>query len=113
MKVSSWKDSLIQNITYVVRMNEQIIGFSDLTSSGHLERLFVHKDFQGKGVASALVDKLESEAVKLNILDIDTEASITAKSFFERRGYKIICSQTVEKNGVKLINYQMNKRLAY
>ncbi|MFF2753301.1 GNAT family N-acetyltransferase [Psychrobacillus sp. NPDC058041] len=112
-KVKLWKESLGRNITYVVKMNNKIIGFSDLTHNGHLDRLYVHKEYQGKGIATALVDMLESEANKLNLLEIDTEASITAKPFFEQRGYKIICTQTVERKGVKLTNYQMIKKVTF
>ncbi len=54
---------------------------------------------------------LESEAKKLHLLEIHTEASITAKPFFEHRGYKIVCSQTVERNGVKLTNFKMQKKI--
>lgn len=111
IKKETWKDSLNENITYVAKINDKIVGFSDLTHSGHLDRLFVHKDYLGKGIASALVNMLESEARKLKILEIDTEASITAKPFFERLGYKTICLQTVELKGVKLTNYQMVKKI--
>lgn len=52
---------------------------------------------------------LESETKKLNLLEIDTEASITAKPFFELEGYKMVCSQTVERKGVKLTNSKMLK----
>ncbi|MEY2196931.1 GNAT family N-acetyltransferase [Neobacillus sp. BF23-41] len=109
-KMKSWKESLGQNITFVAKVNDKVVGFSDLTHNGHLDRLYVHKDYQGQGIATALVDMLESEAKKLNILEIDTEASITAKPFFEHRGYKIVCSQTVERKGVKLTNFNMIKK---
>ena len=59
LKVQSWKKSLSQNITYVAKVNEKIVGFSDLTHSGHLDRLYVHKDYQRQGIATALVDMLE------------------------------------------------------
>ncbi|WP_141431086.1 GNAT family N-acetyltransferase [Bacillus sp. 03113] len=110
-KIQTWKDSLNQNITYVAKINDKVVGFSDLTFGGHLDRLYVHKDYQGKGIASALVDMLESEAKNLKLLEIDTEASITAKPFFESRGYKVVCSQTVERMGTKLTNYQMVKKI--
>lgn len=109
-KMKSWKESLGQNITFVAKANDKVVGFSDLTHNGHLDRLYVHKDYQGQGIATALVDMLESEAKKLNILEIDTEASITAKPFFEHRGYKIVCSQIVERKGVKLTNFNMIKK---
>lgn len=109
--VKSWKESLRRNISYVAKMNDKVVGFSDLTHTGHLDRLYVHQDYQGQGIAAALVEKLESEAMKLNILEIDTEASITAKPFFEHRGYKTVCSQTVERKGVKLTNFKMIKKI--
>ena len=106
-KMKSWKESLGQNITFVAKTNDKVVGFSELTQTGYLDRLFVHKDYQGQGIATALVDMLESEAKKLNLLEIDVDASITAKPFFEHRGYNIVCSQTVERKGVKLTNYKM------
>lgn len=111
IKKEVWKDAFNQNITYVATIKDEIVGFSDLTHGGHLDRLFVHKDYQGQGIASALVNMLESEAKKLKILEIVTEASITAQPFFERLGYKTVCLQTVERKGVTLTNYRMVKQL--
>lgn len=110
-KIQSWKDSLSQHITFVAKIDDQVVGFSDLTHNGHLDRLFIHKDYQGQGIAKALVDMLESEARKLNIFEIDTEASITAKPFFEHRGYKVVFAQTIERKGVKLNNFKMMKKI--
>ena len=112
-KVKSWKESLNQNITYVAKVNDIIIGFCDLTHSGHLDRLYVHREYQRQGIATALVNLLESEAKKLNLFEIDTDASITAKPFFENRGYQIVYSQSVERNGVKLTNFKMIKSLNF
>jgi len=111
-RLNSWRESLSGNITYVAELNSQIVGFSDMTLHGYLDRLFVHKDFQGQGIASALVNTLESEARNLNIIQIDTNASITAKPFFEKMGYEVIKSQVVERNGVQLKNFKMLKNLA-
>jgi len=110
-KIDSWKVSLDQNISYVAKINDKVVGFSDMTYDGYLDRLFVHKDFQGQGIASVLVDKLENEANKLNLLEIDTDSSITAKAFFEHKGYNIVRLQTVERKGVKLTNFKMRKKL--
>jgi putative acetyltransferase len=82
-----------------------------LTYDGYLDRLFVHKDFQGQGIASALVDMLESEAKKLNLLEITTDSSITAKPFFKHKGYNIVRSHIVERKGVKLTNFKMRKKI--
>ncbi|MBD7963894.1 GNAT family N-acetyltransferase [Fictibacillus norfolkensis] len=109
--VESWKESLSQNITFVAKNKDEIVGFCDLTNSGHLDRLYVHKHYQRQGIASALANLIESEARKLDVLSIDTDASITAKPFFEQRGYRVVCPQSVVRHGVTLINFKMTKNL--
>ncbi|MFR3031966.1 MAG: GNAT family N-acetyltransferase, partial [Blautia sp.] len=71
----------------------------------YLDRLFVHKDYQRKGVATAICDKLEQMAQG----DVVTHASITAKPFFEKRGYKVVKEQKVERQGITLTNFVMKK----
>ncbi|HIY63428.1 MAG TPA: GNAT family N-acetyltransferase [Candidatus Mediterraneibacter stercoripullorum] len=88
--------------------SEQIAGFADMNSTGYMDRLYVHKDFQHCGIASALCDRLE-EAVDAD--QITTHASITAKPFFEKRGYRVIREQQVERKGILLTNYVMEKIL--
>ena len=62
------------------------------------------KDCQGRGVASALCGALEGA---FPVPRITTCASITARGFFEKRGYRVILEQQVERRGVLLTNYQM------
>lgn len=112
-RIVNWKDSLQHNITYVAEMNGKIVGFSDMNYDGHLDRLYVHKDFQGQGIASALVNILESEARRLNLVEIYTEASITATPFFERMDFQKTESQIIERKGVQLANFKMKKTLSY
>ena len=82
-----------------------IVGFGDMASDGYLDRLYVHADHQGQGIATALCDRLE-QAVQG---PITTHASITARPFFEKRGYAVIKEQTVERQGVALTNFVMIK----
>nr|WP_026264197.1 GNAT family N-acetyltransferase [Paenibacillus terrigena] len=110
-RIAAWRSSLRRHMTYVAVMGDSIVGFADLTLEGYLDRLYVHKDAQGQGVATALVNTLESEAARLRIRGINTDASVTAKSFFERRGYVVIASQIVERKGVQLVNFKMHKSL--
>ncbi|WP_155591067.1 GNAT family N-acetyltransferase [Lysinibacillus cavernae] len=110
-KITAWQKSLKNNRTYVARIHHQIVGFGDITTDGYLDRLYVHKDFQGQGIASALVDLLEAEAKKLGLSHIYTDASLTARPFFERKGYQCKQTQTVERLGITLMNVQMIKSL--
>lgn len=47
----------------------------------------------------------------LNVDKVITHASITARPFFEKRGYKVIKKQSVERSGVLLQNYVMEKQI--
>lgn len=106
--LEKWSESFLEHLTYVAIENNIIVGFGDIDKSGYLDRLFVHKEFQGRGIATAICDKLE----KLTGVErVIVHASITAKPFFEKRGYRIIRRQKVERKGVFLINYLMEKLL--
>lgn len=110
-RTESWLKALSDNMTYVAEMENRIVGFADMSRQGYLDRLFVHKDYQGQGIASALVETLESEAGKWFIDELNTDASITAKPFFEKSGFSVVQSQTVIRNGTELKNYKMKKTL--
>ncbi len=109
--LAAWNHSLIENYTVIAEENNIIIGFGDLNASGYFDRLFVHMDYQKMGVASLIATKIETFAQKNNIKQITVNASITAKPFFEKRGYTIIRQQAVERRGQTLINYAMEKHL--
>ena len=102
-KYALWQKSLSENFT--------IVGFGDIEKTGYLNRLFIHKDYQNMGIASAIVKELEKYAEKTCICTIITEASITAKPFFERLGYTLVKKQQVERIGISLTNYVMEKNI--
>ena len=110
-RLESWKQSMSSNDCYVAWIGNKIVGFSDMSPKGYLDRLYVHKDFQGQGVASALLSQIEKEARKAGLTELYTDSSITATPFFESNGYQVIQAQRVERNGVALINFRMLKRV--
>lgn len=103
----AWNSSLLSHYSYVVTMDNAIVGFGDIDKTGYLDRLFVHKDCQGQGLGTVICNKLES-IVGDNIISV--HASITAKPFFEKRGYTVVREQTVIRKGISLKNYLMQKR---
>ncbi|WP_269477295.1 GNAT family N-acetyltransferase [Hominibacterium faecale] len=103
--LEKWNQSLQEPYSIVAVDNEIIVGFGDVDKDGYLDRLFVHADYQGKGIATAICKQLE-QAVEGKIT---THASITAKPFFEKRGYKVMKKQEVERQGIFLTNFVMEK----
>ena len=106
-----WNLSLLDNYTLVVERDGDIVGFGDLDCTGYLDRLYTHKDFQGQGIATQIINELEAYARKKDIMLISTAASITAKPFFEKRGYQVIKEQRVGREGQVLPNFIMQKKL--
>lgn len=98
-----WNQSLQRHFSIVAVDDDIIVGFGDIDKIGYLDRLFVHSRYQRKGIATAICNRLES-AVQGSIV---THASITARPFFEKRGYKVIKEQQVERQGIFLTNFVM------
>ena len=80
--------------------------------TGYLDYLFFHHNYQKQAIARAICDQLE-EVIQG---DITTYASITAKPFFEKRGYIVVKEQQIERQDIfltsfymKLVNCKINK----
>ena len=111
INIDFWVNRLSQSITYVAEENNQIIGFGNLESNGYLDCFYCHKNFQRMGVGSQLLAMIEATARSLNIVTLTTAASITARSFFEAKGFRVITPQTVEHRGQSFLNFVMEKSL--
>lgn len=104
--LSEWNDSFLAHYTVAAVEDGTIIGFGDIDENGYLDRLYVHKNYQRQGVGTAICNELEKA---VSTKKITVHASITAKPFFESRGYKTVTEQQVFRNGAVLTNYIMAK----
>jgi putative acetyltransferase len=73
--------------------------------------LYVRGDAVGRGVGGLLYEAVEQKARGKGLVRLSTEASITARPFFERRGFRIVREQTVSQRGVSMTNFVMEKDL--
>ena len=106
-----WRQSLANHHTYVANDRGTVAGFADFEDDGHLDRFYVHKDYQGTGVGTMLLAALEAAARERGVTRFFAEASITARPFFERRGYVVLREQQVVRCGVTFTNYVVEKTL--
>ena len=107
MDLNAWDASFRAHKTIIAVKNGEIVGFGDMDETGYLDRLYVHKDYQGQGIASAICDELERFAAGKTFT---THASITVKLFFQHRGYRVVRKQEVIRHGVALTNFLMEKQ---
>ena len=75
--------------------------------------MFVHKDFQHKGIATQLLLEVERIARLYGVVQITSEVSLTARSFFEKKGYEVVKIQKCQANRLELTNFVMRKLLNY
>ena len=106
MDEAKWDNSFRAHFTLVAVEEGRIVGFGDMDKIEYLDRLYVHRDRQGEGIASSLCDELESRAMGR----IQTRTSITGRLIFEGRGYPVTREQQVERQGALLTNFVMEKR---
>ena len=104
-------EDMIKTHYFIVAVNQcsQIVGFSSITPQGYLHSMFIHKDFQGKGIATMLLEEIERYAITSGIMRITSEVSLTARPFFEKRGYIVEEEQKRKANQLSLTNFWMAK----
>ena len=107
----NWVEVCSSRFTYVADDEGVIAGFGELETNGHIDCFYCHKNYQRRGVGSQIYQAIEVKALSLSMSRLFTEASITAKPFFQRLGFSIVKEQEVTRRGETFINYAMEKFL--
>ena len=97
--------------TLVAEEGGEVIGFAELEEDGYLDTLYLRKDAVGRGVGRRLYEAVEQEARSQGLRRVFTEASITARPFFEKRGFRVVRERTLTVRGVPMTNFEMEKDL--
>lgn len=111
-RITSLENKIKEQYFYVaVTADDIITGFSSLETDGELDMMYVHKDYQGQGIASLLIQQIYEKASELGLSTLTAYVSITARPFFEKQGFKVIKTQQVPLGEVALTNYEMVKNI--
>ena len=108
---AAWHERMSGRHTLVAEEGGEVAGFAELQESGHLDMLYCRADAVGRGVGSLLYAAVEERARGLGLGRISTEASITARPFFARRGFAVLRRNTVYRQDTALTNFSMEKAL--
>jgi len=99
----------LNNYVVVALYEGAVVGFGASDDKGYFDLLYVHSQYQRIGVASLIADKIEELLFEGGFSEISVDASITARGFFERRGYLLVAEQHVSLRGQTLTNFSMKK----
>lgn len=109
--LEQWHDAREGINTQVAEVAGQVVGFIDVSLDGYIDMLFVDPDHQRQGVASALLEWARASAREAGAEELHTNASITARPFFETHGFSVDEARMPIVRGVALRNYRMSARL--
>ena len=112
--MNRWQELFSSDLVFILAEDNethQIAGFTSINAEGYLHSMFVHPDYQRKGIAQQLLNHAEQLAIEKCVSGIHVEVSITARPFFEKAGYAIVNAQMVVVNGTEMTNFIMQKQL--
>ena len=111
-EMRAWADAREKARTIVAVENGDPVGFSDLVDGRLLDMLYVEPRVGRRGVASALLKEVLRLAREGGAEVLETDASITARPFFEHHGFAVVQEQIPTVRGVAMVNFRMRRPLA-
>ena len=87
------------------------LGFLLHDHAGYVDLLYVAPTAARLGVASALLEAALATWIARGVVRSHTEASLAARAFFERHGYRVVETQHVERAGQTLSRFCMERLL--
>jgi putative acetyltransferase len=109
--IAEWRQRLAGLRTVLAEEDGRLAGFISYTPAGRIEMLFAAPAAARRGVASELYRHVESLLRALGIKELHTEASLVARAFFERHGFKLREAQLVTRRGASFRRFAMHKSL--
>jgi putative acetyltransferase len=106
-----WRARLAAATTLVAEDERGLAGYLSLDASGHVDLAFVRSDRLRSGVGSALHAALLERARGAGLARLTADASLMARPFFERLGWRVVREQHPEPGGVRMTNYRMQLAL--
>ena len=98
-----WAVTLAEHVTLVAEIDGVVVGFGDIVpETGYLDRLYVHCDYQRRGIAAALCDRVEPLSRTGGGY---SDVSVAAAAVFAGRGDKGVRRPLGEGGGVLLANW--------
>lgn len=110
--LADWSKRFEGRLSYVAEIDSLPVGFTDMTSHGHIDRFFVSSKHQRCGIGRELLTRLIHDAQQLELQSVTADVSITARPFFEAHQFRVLMQQTVQSRGVDFTNFRMERTIA-
>lgn len=79
--LGKWNQLFQEHYSLVALDNEIIVGFGDIDKTSYLDRLYVHAEYQGKGIDTAICNQLEQAVFLTNfVMEKVMESNVSKQS---------------------------------
>jgi putative acetyltransferase len=109
--IKKFREALRDCINLVMIEKNKIVGFFSMEQSGYINRLYTHKDFLRRGIATELLKEAEKWAKENGVYQLSLDSSKTAQSFYIKNGFVESGVSVMEHGGVVFRNTVMKKTL--
>lgn len=75
---------------YVAEKETKLVGVAGFHLKGEIASIFIHPDHQREGIGRKLMQKIDREAEKEGVEELEVPASLTARKFYEKLGFQMI-----------------------
>lgn len=106
--LKAWENKLKTSNTYLCMLQDEIVGFY-VYENDYIDCFYVHHKYQGFEVGRFMLEQILENANNHDIKTLKVDASITAKPFFEKFGFKKVKKNYVKRGNQTLVNYTMIK----
>jgi len=106
-----WKQKFVNDYVYNAKLNGEVIGSFSFNKSGFIEYIFVHQNYQGRGIAKKLYETLERVAKEDDVRILTTRINSITKGFFENYNFEIIKNIEQVVGGEEIVRYSGVKKL--
>ena len=109
--IEEFRSRLSRGLTVVAQEAEETVAFGQLDPPDHIAFLYCASGFSRRGIASAIYDQLEQQAVARGVSTLTTDASRVSRSFFEKKGFAVIAVEHPLRLGVEFERFRMTKKI--
>lgn len=109
--LATWARRFAAVNTLVADVDGICAGFISYEKNGHIDLLYTSPAHSRQGIASALYRHAETALISHGATEIFTEASLVARPFFRRHGFRVSEEQLVRREGMTFRRFGMRKAI--
>jgi len=107
-----WKARVEASSGFIAEVDGEPVGVLTIDLTGYVELAYVLPTATKRGVGTALLGSAERWAQDKGATRLTTEASLIARPFFLKNGWLVMEEERVERKGVLLTRFKMQKDLS-